>query len=346
MGGLDLGGIHEEVQETVYLDDHVDSLGLEIGKTVYLNIFFAERAFSSSNFMITTNIQLNEDACVEYERVLLRGEPVINSLPSAITWEGELVQPHDTKGMPVKFSFGCIEGEHCHTQQVFEGLFPAVNLDPWHTMPLSLEITDRSGGELELSQIHITFYNLEHGMTVRAAGSITGYTFLSNSYIRYSKDGPFDVFESEAPLHGTVPAYPDELTEEQKQKSFALTFSSLQGAQIILKNFKSDSQSADFRFTMVPMFNCVPCYPPCPENEPLAQTMTTTTTFTSTTTTTTTFNLGMEAASADEGAEEDEYSCCFIDQLGFRLSCHSEKQWWIPWCPGEAKWPWDKWPWE
>ncbi|CAK0892471.1 unnamed protein product [Prorocentrum cordatum] len=54
-----------------------------------------------------------------------------------------------------------------------------------------------------------------------------------------------------------------------------------------------------------------------------------------------------ESENAGGGEEGGVYQCCIFDHLGISIACYPEKQWWMPWCPGEvAEWPWSKYlPW-
>ncbi len=53
---IDLGGVHPALSQEVYLDAVADSLGLEVGGIYDLDLFFAERHTSESNFRIDTTI--------------------------------------------------------------------------------------------------------------------------------------------------------------------------------------------------------------------------------------------------------------------------------------------------
>tara|TARA_R110002111_G_scaffold132742_2_gene198442 strand:+ start:470 stop:1279 length:810 start_codon:yes stop_codon:yes gene_type:complete len=57
---VDLGGVHSQQQASVNLDDAAEELGLEVGGTYTLDLFFAERHTSESNFRIETTLQLEE----------------------------------------------------------------------------------------------------------------------------------------------------------------------------------------------------------------------------------------------------------------------------------------------
>jgi fibro-slime domain-containing protein len=57
---IDLGGVHEELSETVELDDLAGPLGLEIGEEYPLDVFHAERHTVDSHFKITTTIECPE----------------------------------------------------------------------------------------------------------------------------------------------------------------------------------------------------------------------------------------------------------------------------------------------
>ena len=57
---VDLGGVHGQQKASVNLDDNAEALGLEAGGTYTLDLFFAERHTSESNFRIETTLQLEE----------------------------------------------------------------------------------------------------------------------------------------------------------------------------------------------------------------------------------------------------------------------------------------------
>jgi fibro-slime domain-containing protein len=329
---LDLGGVHSQAEQTFHLDDHRSRLGLEVGKTVYLNIFFAERGFSSSNFKISTNIKLNEDVCIQYDRLAIVESPVMNHLSSGgpLAWNAEFRRSNEMYGQPVVFRFKCVDDQYCnHNQKGNQNNFPVVEVGAARSMPLTLELV--SGGDAieepwELGEYYITFYNLLSGMKIKVIGT-TGYTRLGDTDITYSKAGEYDVFGSHANT-GEAPVFTHELTEDQKKRSVMLTFKSLVGAQIVLENHRAGT--AGFMFTATPMFDCVPCFPACEDNEPLVQTRTTTTTVTSA------VNLGGGGASSTDVsiASDGDYECCFFDHFGVRIACHEGfRPVWIPWCP-------------
>jgi len=54
---IDLGGIHSAISDSVSLD----ALGLTVGNDYNLDLFFAERHTTQSNFMMTTSILLEQD---------------------------------------------------------------------------------------------------------------------------------------------------------------------------------------------------------------------------------------------------------------------------------------------
>jgi fibro-slime domain-containing protein len=55
--GIDLGGLHPEVSQTISLDEVAKAFGLEIGKTYPLDLFHAERHTNASHFRVETSIQ-------------------------------------------------------------------------------------------------------------------------------------------------------------------------------------------------------------------------------------------------------------------------------------------------
>ncbi|QQR89699.1 MAG: fibro-slime domain-containing protein [Myxococcales bacterium] len=54
---IDLGGVHAEETDTADMDALASSLGIEIGNTYDLDLFFAERHTTESNFRIETSIE-------------------------------------------------------------------------------------------------------------------------------------------------------------------------------------------------------------------------------------------------------------------------------------------------
>merc|ERR1712045_401147 len=59
----DLGGMHEELEESVKLDD----LGLEKNSVNTFHLFFAERHPVDSNFRVETSIRLDETVAIQSE---------------------------------------------------------------------------------------------------------------------------------------------------------------------------------------------------------------------------------------------------------------------------------------
>jgi fibro-slime domain-containing protein len=57
---VDLGGVHSQLQKSINLDNAAADLGLVPGGTYTLDLFFAERHTSESNFRIETTLQLKE----------------------------------------------------------------------------------------------------------------------------------------------------------------------------------------------------------------------------------------------------------------------------------------------
>jgi fibro-slime domain-containing protein len=56
----DIGGVHGQASDEVNLDDEVEALGLEVGETYSLVLFFAERHTTQSNFRVETSLTLVE----------------------------------------------------------------------------------------------------------------------------------------------------------------------------------------------------------------------------------------------------------------------------------------------
>lgn len=55
--GIDLGGLHPKVSQSIDLDEVAERFGLEVGKTYPLDLFHAERHTSASRFRVETSIQ-------------------------------------------------------------------------------------------------------------------------------------------------------------------------------------------------------------------------------------------------------------------------------------------------
>jgi fibro-slime domain-containing protein len=55
--GIDLGGLHPEVSQSIDLDQVAQRFGLEVGKTYPLDLFHAERHTNASHFRVETSIQ-------------------------------------------------------------------------------------------------------------------------------------------------------------------------------------------------------------------------------------------------------------------------------------------------
>jgi fibro-slime domain-containing protein len=54
--GIDLGGLHPEVSQSITLSDVAAGFGLEVGKTYPLDLFHAERHTNASHFRVETSI--------------------------------------------------------------------------------------------------------------------------------------------------------------------------------------------------------------------------------------------------------------------------------------------------
>jgi fibro-slime domain-containing protein len=341
---IDLGGLHMPIEKTVNLDDVAEAAGLEKGVTVFLDIFFAERAYSGSNFIIETDIQLNEDACYEYDRVLVRAQTASTDESDgfAFTWKGHSVVAGAKEGTAVTINLKCVsdKDEDCNKDQTAAaGDFPVVFLKPGQEMPLTIDVVDEDDPSFATSDVYITFYDLESGMAVHTEG-VTEYTLLQDTYVNYTKQDGLDTFTSEAPDGVKLAKYPDELSLENQKMAVSLKFADLANAKVTLK-WDGTSKDAMFKFTMTPMFKCVPCFPKtaCEANKPVPNTKTTTTT---------TVTVVLSGDPDEEvSTTEEPYECCFFDLLGLKFGCHDTKPWYIPWCPGETTYPWSDWkiPW-
>jgi fibro-slime domain-containing protein len=60
--GIDLGGLHPEVSQSIDLDEVSQRFGLEVGKTYPLDLFHAERHTNASHFRVETSIQFTNCA--------------------------------------------------------------------------------------------------------------------------------------------------------------------------------------------------------------------------------------------------------------------------------------------
>ncbi|MEO1236164.1 MAG: fibro-slime domain-containing protein [Planctomycetota bacterium] len=64
---VDLGGVHSQQSASVNIDDIAEDLGLTVGRTYELKLFFAERHTSESNFRIETTLQLSTETSPLYD---------------------------------------------------------------------------------------------------------------------------------------------------------------------------------------------------------------------------------------------------------------------------------------
>jgi fibro-slime domain-containing protein len=55
--GIDLGGLHPQVSQSISLDKVAKAFGIEVGKTYPLDLFHAERHTTASHFRVETSIQ-------------------------------------------------------------------------------------------------------------------------------------------------------------------------------------------------------------------------------------------------------------------------------------------------
>lgn len=53
---IDLGGLHPETQDKIFLDREAAKLGIKVGQTYDLDLFHAERHTAASNFRVDTNL--------------------------------------------------------------------------------------------------------------------------------------------------------------------------------------------------------------------------------------------------------------------------------------------------
>jgi fibro-slime domain-containing protein len=61
---IDLGGVHDALEESVNLDMRATELGLETGKSYRMDIFHAERHCCESNFHVETTISCIDNIIV------------------------------------------------------------------------------------------------------------------------------------------------------------------------------------------------------------------------------------------------------------------------------------------
>ena len=64
---VDLGGVHSQKSASVNVDDYADELGLKVGHTYSLKLFFAERCTTESNFRIETSMLLSTETSPLYD---------------------------------------------------------------------------------------------------------------------------------------------------------------------------------------------------------------------------------------------------------------------------------------
>ncbi|MDO5576113.1 MAG: fibro-slime domain-containing protein, partial [Fibrobacter sp.] len=72
---IDLGGLHQKAKGSVQLDKEKTTLGLKDGEVYSLDIFYAERKPSESNFMIRTSMDIiNNDELYTKEKEIAKGK--------------------------------------------------------------------------------------------------------------------------------------------------------------------------------------------------------------------------------------------------------------------------------
>lgn len=64
---VDLGGVHSQKSASVNVDDVAEDLGLQVGRTYELKLFFAERCTTESNFRIETSLMLSTETSPLYD---------------------------------------------------------------------------------------------------------------------------------------------------------------------------------------------------------------------------------------------------------------------------------------
>lgn len=207
---------------------------------------------------------------------------------------------------------------------------PAITVPAGKSVVLTMEMTP-DVAELELSNVHITFYDLEDGRSV-AVENPEKFIYFKDAveYTRKTVENDFETFagvgDADLSDNPTVPSSP--LTQGQKQKMVTITFSPEEVSSAKIKLQNTGSGTATFTFFMAPMVKCVPCDPPCPDFAPteIAQTTTVTTTVSETTVT---------EREAEKSGDTSQYECCFIgiEAIGIAVICGTDKPWFKPWCP-------------
>jgi fibro-slime domain-containing protein len=331
---LDLGGSHAQATKQVSLDELAEKLELVKGKTVMMHVFYADLGASSANFKIETNLQLDEDPCVEYDRITLVAQP---SGDSALSWSGKALTAGSEDGTDVTVEFACSSEAGCEGAGATRVVnVPAISLAPGGDVTFTLKVS-ASTADLGFTSPALTFYDLEANEAVGAKGLDTFVDMQTKTITYTGKDElDWDMF------HGGVPADPSDdphipsspLTEQQKNKMVTLKFVDLETAEIRLRN--NGTEMAVFPFYVAAMIQCVPCNPQCTVAEPLENTKTTTVT----TTTSTVATSAVQVARDPMGAS-GPYKCC---PFGFNIpiadhwvespvGCQDHKPWWMPWCP-------------
>ena len=116
---LDMGGVHSPLDGGFNLDAEAGRLGLQVGRTYTISVFWAERHITGSNCRITTNIFMpnqlfletigNDTLTAGVPKQVLKallvdenGDPLPDSVAEAVTWQIVSGQPGDSIMNPGK----------------------------------------------------------------------------------------------------------------------------------------------------------------------------------------------------------------------------------------------------
>merc|ERR1712129_513162 len=323
---IDLGGMHKPLSKSVELD----TLGLNKGQLATLDLFFAERHTTQSNFRMETTIEIGEDLCTEYPRMQL-GTVAHNNLGSrgpdfgleGLVYRGTKFAP-DEEMIDMELAVSVKDGSTYEPGIAQNGLFGKygfVNLKAGTEVTLQFSFRDHvTKNPLLLSTAHVSFLDLDQAALGQSSeyvdiGGHTGKIMMPETEIREETvaDG-LTRFSATTP-GSTIdnPKDPNLLTIQQKNRIVTLTFTDTSMVEATL-GCSAGSTECDFMFAVEPSLLCFKITGP----DPVTRTVTTTTTMTTSPTTT--------------GTQTERPFCVIkIDAVDIHLLCFLEKQWWMFW---------------
>jgi len=324
---IDLGGMHEPLSQAIELD----TLGLNKGQLATLDLFFAERHTTQSNFRVETTIEIGEDLCTDYPRMQL-GTVAHNNLGNrgpdsglnGLVYRGTKFVP-DEEIMDMELAVSVKDGstyEPGITENGLFGKYGFVNLKAGTEVTLQFSFRDPdTKNPLLLSTAHVSFLDLDQAALGKSSeyvevGGHTGKIMMPETEIleehvadgltRFSATTPGSALDN--------PRDPNLLTVQQKNRIVTLTFTDTSRVEAKL-GCSAGSTECDFMFAVEPSLLCSKITGP----HPVTQTVTTTTTT-------------MIASTTTKGTQtEREYCVIDINAFNLRLICFPEKQWWMLW---------------